>query len=150
MNDYPDKLNEYLEFFSTLEDRAERIAVLTDFANRFEPVPDSVACRPYAENHRVEFCDSEVYLWVRERPEGGLKFYFAVENPQGIAAMATVAILDECLSGTAPEKILNLDPEIVLRFFAGELSTRKRIGLMQIVHRIQRATRHYLETGDVQ
>jgi sulfur transfer protein SufE len=150
MSNYPEELKELVDYFESLEDRSQRIEMLSSLAERFEPVPTSIAEPPYPESHRVEACESQVYLWAREHEEKGLQFYFAVENPQGIAAMATVVLLKDMLSGVPVEQILEIEPEIVLHLFGGELSTRKRAGLMQIVERIKSAAASYLQTGTVQ
>ena len=53
MPEVPENLAELLEFFDLLSDRADQIDALTSFAERLEPVPESIAQRPYPESHRV-------------------------------------------------------------------------------------------------
>jgi sulfur transfer protein SufE len=147
---YPEKLQEYVDLFTSIQDRGERIELVAGLADRYHPVPESIAKRPYPLERRVEACESEVYFWAKESPEKRLEFYFAVENPQGVAAMATVAVLEETLSNAPLGEILNVDPEVVLTFFGQELSTRKRVGLMQIVRKIQKTVSTYQQKGRVE
>ncbi len=147
MPEVPEKLAELLEFFDLLSDRAERIDALTSFAERLEPLPERIARRPYPESHRVPNCESEVYVWAEAREDATLRFHFAVETPQGITAMASAAILDEGLESADPRDVARLDPELILRFFGGELSVRKTVGLLEMVNTIRRLAVQYLSTG---
>jgi cysteine desulfuration protein SufE len=144
MSDYPEKLDEMIEFFESIIDREDRIDVLTSLADRFPGVPEKIATRPYPDSHRVEACESQVYVWAEEQPNKTLEFYFAVENPQGISAMATAVILDETLSGALPSQILNVPEDVPLKFFGGELSLRKQLGLANVVKRVKQLTRAYV------
>ena len=64
MSEVPENLADFLEFFDLLSDRADQIDALTSFAERLEPVPESIAQRPYPESHRVPNCESQVYVWA--------------------------------------------------------------------------------------
>ena len=75
-------------------DRGERSEMLIDYADRFEPVPAEVAKRPYPELNRAPRCESEAYVFATDRPDGTLKLWFAVENPQGLSAKAWATILE--------------------------------------------------------
>jgi len=147
MPEVPENLAELLEFFDLLSDRADQIDALTSFAERLEPVPESIAQRPYPESHRVPNCESQVYVWAEARENSTLKFHFAVENPQGITAMASAVILDEGLTGVDPQDVARIDPELILRFFRGELSVRKSVGLLEMVNTVRRLAIDYLSTG---
>ena len=101
MADYPPKLQEYLDDFDFVSSRDERVDFLIDIADEFEPVPPSVASKPYDEAHRVIGCESEAFVWALDREDGTLDFYFDVLNPQGLSAMAMSAILDQLLQWRA-------------------------------------------------
>ena len=133
----PRKLADLLDALKLLTDRGERIQLLIGIADRFRRVPESVAARPYPEEHRVPGCESQAYVWAVELPEGTLKFHFAVENPQGISAMATSVILDETLSGAPLEQVARVPREIIYDIFGSELSMGKSMGLMGIVSMVQ-------------
>ena len=92
MAEYPEKLAKLVDLLGLIPDRVDRIQMLIDIADRFRRVPERIAKRPYPEDHRVPGCESEAYVWAEEQPNGTLQFHFAVENPQGISAMATAEI----------------------------------------------------------
>ena len=94
--------------FSFLE-RGERVDYLIEYADQFETVPQRIAERPYPEERRVKRCESQAYVWAEDRDDGTLKYWFAVENPQGISAMSFCAILDETITG-APQSEVQLNP----------------------------------------
>jgi cysteine desulfuration protein SufE len=145
MADYPEPLQELLEDFSSISDRRERTEMLIQYADQFEKVPGEVAAPPYPADHRVPACESEAYVWVREHSDGTLKFYFAVENPQGLSAMAMAAILNQTLSGLLPEQVIKVNPEIVFQLFGSELSMGKGAGLTSMVNMVQALARQHMK-----
>jgi cysteine desulfuration protein SufE len=134
---YPAKLADLLEALRLIQDRGERIQLLIGIAERFKPVPGRIAAPPYSEEHRVPNCESQAFVWAEELESGNLKFHFAVENPQGISAMATAVILDETLSGAPLDQVAKVPGEIVYEIFGNELSMGKSMGLMGIVSMVQ-------------
>jgi cysteine desulfuration protein SufE len=134
---FPEKLNEILADFDFVTTRSERAELLIDLANRFQKVPERIATPPYPEDHRVPFCESEAYAWAEDQPDNTLKFHFAVENPQGLSAMALAVILNEALSGAPLDQVANVSPDIVLRIFGHDISMGKGQGLMGMVSMVQ-------------
>ncbi len=141
---YPEKLQDLLDTLS-LMDRTGRIQLLIDIAERFESVPSDVAERPFAEEHQVPACESEAYVWVRRLEDGRPKFYFAVENPQGISAKAMAVILDDSLSGRDPKEIAGVSSDVVYEVFGRELSMGKSMGLMGMVSMVTHSAKKLLE-----
>jgi cysteine desulfuration protein SufE len=135
MADYPPKLTELVDDFSTITDRNERVEALIEIADRFEDVrvPENVAVKPYPEENHVTYCESEAYVWAVENPDGTLKYYFDVLNPQGLSAMAMAVVLDETLSGQPLEQVVAIDSDVVFRLFGREISMGKGQGLMGII-----------------
>jgi cysteine desulfuration protein SufE len=125
-------------------DRPERIDMLIEYADAFEEVPADVATRPFPEENHVTRCESEAYVWAVDRPDGTLKFHFAVENPQGLSARAWARIMDETLSGQPLEEVAMVDPEVVLSVFGKELSMGKGQGLMGMLDHVLAAARRRL------
>lgn len=144
MPDYPEKLRETVELLGLLPERGDRIQLLIDFADRFREVPESVARRPFGDDHKVPACESEAYVWAEERPDGTLKFHFAVENPQGISAKSLAVILDEALSGAPLEEVARVPREVVYDLFGRELSMGKSMGLMGMVTWVQASAKKRL------
>lgn len=145
MSEVPGKLAETLDVLSMVPDRAERIQLLIDIADRFEEVPPRVARRPFPEENRVPACESEAFVFDEPLPDGTLDFHFAVENPQGVSARALAVILDEALSGAPPEQVLAVPQDLVYQVFGRELSMGKSMGLMGMVSMVKAAAKKRLD-----
>ena len=140
----PERLETWLATMESL-DRPDRIQMLIDVAGRFPSVPPRIAQRPYPAERRVPGCESEAYVWAEPKPDGTLTYYFAVENPQGISAMALAAILGNTLSGAPLEKVAAIPADVVFRIFGRELSMGKSLGLMGMVNMVRAAARQQLQ-----
>jgi cysteine desulfuration protein SufE len=137
----PEKLGEIVDTLALVPDRADRIQLLIDIAERFREVPPRIAVRPFAEENKVPACESQAYVWAERRPDGRLDFHFAVENPQGISAKALAVILDEGLSGASLAEVAAVPQDVVYRLFGDELSMGKSMGLMAMVSMVRNAAR---------
>jgi sulfur transfer protein SufE len=100
-------------------------------------VPPAVASRPFAKDHLVPHCESEVYVWALKQPDGTLKLHFAVENPSGVSARALGAILDRSLSGLPAAEVAQVSPDIVEGIFRQNISMGKGMGLMSMVQAVR-------------
>ncbi len=143
-----EKLEELLEVFSGISDRGERAELLIELADQFREVPERIATRPFPESHRVQRCESEAYVWAEPQDDGGLKYHFAVENPQGISARAMAVILDEALSGASPEEAEKVPTDICFTFFGKDLSMGKGQGLMGMVTLLKGLAKQYALARD--
>jgi cysteine desulfuration protein SufE len=129
----PEKLGEFLEQLKMFPDRVERLQVLVSLGERFKPsVPPGIK-KPYPLEHQVPGCESEVFMWATPQPDETLKYHFAVENPQGISAMALAVVIDDYLSGQPLEQVVEVPDEIVFEMFGPELSMGKGIGLINML-----------------
>ena len=133
MKSPPEKLSRTLELLASIEDRSERIQLLIDTALRYEPVPREIAVRPYPEDRKVPGCESQVYVWGEDLPDGTLRFHFAVENPQGVSARALAVLLQETLSAAPLDEVAAVSPDIIYSIFGNELSMGKSLGLTGVV-----------------
>lgn len=140
----PGRLAEVLDTLALVPDRVDRIQLLIDVADRFREVPPRLATRPFPEENRVPACESEAYVWTEPRPDGGLDFHFAVENPQGISAKALAVVLGESLSGAPLAAVAAVPQDVVYRIFGDELSMGKSMGLMGMVSMVRNAARKAL------
>ena len=111
-------------------DRTERAELLIEFADKFKDVPASIAVRPFGEEHHVQRCESDAYIWAEDLADGTVKFHFAVENPQGLSAKAWGVILDETLSGQPLEQVAAMPCDVVFAIYGKDLSMGKGQGLM--------------------
>ena len=141
----PPKLAELLEEFDTITDRYERYEILTEYADEFEVVPRAIAAPPYPKEHQVPHCESQVYLWVQENGDHTLKFYFAVENPQGLSAKAMATILDQTCSGVPAWMVANIPDDLPQRLFGRELSMGRTLGLTSLVAMVKSAARRHVD-----
>jgi cysteine desulfuration protein SufE len=131
MTELPPKLKDVLEDFAFV-DRSERVDLLIEAADRFREVPAEIAERPFAEEHHVQKCESDAYVWAEDLPDGTLKFHFAVENPQGLSAKSWAVIMDETLSGEPLEQVAAVPCDVVFTVFGKDVSMGKGQGLMGI------------------
>jgi cysteine desulfuration protein SufE len=145
MQRLPERLERLLATLETL-DRNDRIEMLVDVARRFKSVPEGIAMRPYPKDRRVPGCESEAYVWTESRPDATLTYYFAVENPQGISAMALAAILADSLSGVPMNEVVAVPADVVYRIFGRELSMGKSLGLMGMVNMVRAAAMQQLQS----
>jgi len=143
---YPPKLEAIVETLRDTEDRNERIQMLIDLSKGFRPVDESVATRPFPETNKVPACESEAYVWCLPRPDGTLGWAFAVENPQGISAMAMAAILEKSLTGLRPDEVAALPTDVVFEIFGKELSMGKSMGLMGMVQLVTHLAKSHRES----
>jgi cysteine desulfuration protein SufE len=145
VSNYPERLSELLKVFELVPDINERIQLLIDYADRFQEVPERIAKRPFPEESRVPFCESEAFVWLEEQPDHTIKLYFAVENPQGISAKALAAVLDQTLSGLPAEQIADISPDLVYKLFGRNISMGKGQGLMGMVSMVKSAAKQHME-----
>ncbi len=127
----PETLERVIQDFE-FADRTERIDMLIEYADRFQEVPAEVAERPFGEEHHVQKCESDAYVWAEDLPDGTLKYYFAVENPQGISAKAWSVIMDDTMSGAPLDVVASTPCDVVFTVFGKEVSMGKGMGLMGI------------------
>ncbi len=139
----PQALQDVVDDFKFV-DRAERAELLIEFADRFESVPEGVATRPFPQENHVTRCESEAYVWAQENADGTLKYYFAVENPQGLSAKAWAAIMAETLSNQPPEQVAAVSPEVIFDLYGKDISMGKGQGMMGMLDHVQSFARRKL------
>lgn len=118
-------------------DRRMRAEMLIEYADQFTEVPPEVASRPFPEEKRAPRCESEAFVFATDRPDGTIKLWFAVENPQGISAKAWASILDEALSGQPLEDVARVPQDTIFKIFGREISMGKGqglIGMLELIH----------------
>jgi cysteine desulfuration protein SufE len=141
----PAKLQEFLDELEFFLDRKHRIELLIGLGDRYQPLDESIATRPYPDANRVPGCESQVYVWGTPRSDGTLDYHFAVENPQGISAMALAVLLQDTASGAPLEEVVEISDQLVLDVFGNELSMGKNMGLTGMVHAVRNLARNAME-----
>ena len=147
MADYPEKLAELVDDMESITDRRERADLLIEIADRFDEVkvPTSLAVKPYDERHKAPACESEAYVWAVDQPDGTLRYYFDVLNPQGLSAMAMSVIIGETVSGQPLDQVIHVSDEVVFKLFGKELSMGKGAGLMGILSLVRAEAKRRLQ-----
>jgi cysteine desulfuration protein SufE len=131
----PAKLAEILDDLNLFPDRAERIQALISLGEEFRnPTTEEM---PRTGDRRVPGCESEVFVTSLTRADGTLDFRFAVDNPQGISAMALARILDQGLSGAPLDQVVEVSDELVYQIFGRELSMGKSLGLTGMIRMVK-------------
>ena len=121
----PPKLQEILDDLAMFSDRTDRIDALIALSGEYvHPSPEEV---PRTEATKVPGCESEVFMRLSEG-----RFRFAVDNPQGVSAMALARILESGLEGRPAE----VPDELVYTVFGRELSMGKNLGLTNMVRMV--------------
>lgn len=145
----PERLAGLLDYYGSLTDRSERVQALIDLAGTYREVPVEVARRPFAESYRVPACESEAFVFAVPTNDGHLALHFAVENPQGLSAMALAALLAKTLSGLPAAQLVNLPGDLILTLFGRELSMGKSMGLMSMVGMVRNAARKVVASAEL-
>jgi cysteine desulfuration protein SufE len=116
-------------------DRQERIDILLDFAKSLPPLPERLLAHKDA-SHRVEECQSPVYLFV-ELDDGrvSLNADAPIEAP---TVRGFVSLLLEGLNGSTVEEILKVPADLVDRCGLGEILGMLRVrGLSGVLRRLK-------------
>lgn len=138
MNEYPEKLQNVIDELSLISDPQDRMEFLIDFADKFKEVPESIAVRPFPAETKVPFCESEAYVFPVTEDDGTLKFYYAVDNPNGVSAKALAQIFSTTLTGVKPEEIEKIPLDVIYKIFGQSLSMGKNMGLTGILQMMKR------------
>lgn len=136
MKKYPIEIQEILDTINLFDTVQDKIDVLVNYAESFTEVPKSIAAHPFPQTNKVEYCESEAYVWVIKLDEGKFELYFAVDNPGGISAKALCSILQKTLSGKDAMTILSVNSDLVFELFGTKISMGKNLGLTGIIRMI--------------
>lgn len=117
-------------------DKQERIDLLIDLAKRIRPLPEDLALHKDA-HHRVEECQSPVYLFVRlEAGRVQINAEAPIESP---TVRGFVSCLIEGLDGESPEVVLSTPSDLVERMKLTEILGMLRVrGLSGVLARLKR------------
>ena len=138
------RLSEILDALDLMSDEEERSALLIDFSDRFSEVPASVARRPFPENHRVRYCESEAYVFAVRNDDGTIKYYYAVDNPNGVSAKALAQIFSSTVNNLKPEDIEKIPLDVIYKIFGQSLSMGKNMGLTGILQMMKRDAKKFM------
>jgi cysteine desulfuration protein SufE len=116
-------------------DRQERIDLLLDFAKSLPPLPERLAAHKDA-SHRVEECQSPVYLFVElDGDRVSLHADAPIEAP---TVRGFVSLLLEGLNGATVDEVLQVPANLVERCGLGEILGMLRVrGLTGVLRRLK-------------
>src|SRR5262245_23233343 len=119
-------------------DRQERIELLIDLARSLPRLPERLEAHKDA-THRVEECQSPVYLFVEvDQGRVELNADVPVEAP---TVRGFVSLLVEGLQGASPSEVAQTPDDLVRRTGLLEILGMQRVsGLDSVVRRLKRAT----------
>jgi cysteine desulfuration protein SufE len=117
-------------------DRQERIDLLIDYARNLPPLPDRLVALKDS-SHRVEECQSPVYLFVEMAGERVALYADApIEAP---TVRGFVSLLLDGLSGATADEVLKVPADLVERCGLAEVLGMLRVrGLTGVLRRIKR------------
>jgi cysteine desulfuration protein SufE len=129
-----DRLDEIISELSQ-SDRQERIDLLLDFARSLPPLPDRLAAHKDA-SHRVEECQSPVYLFVEL--DGERVALHADAPMEAPTVRGFVSLLLEGLDGATLDEILQVPGDLVERCGLAEILGMLRVrGLTGVLRRLK-------------
>jgi cysteine desulfuration protein SufE len=116
-------------------DRQERIELLIDFAKSLPPLPERLEAHKDA-SHRVEECQSPVYLFVElEGDKVSLHADAPIEAP---TVRGFVSILVQGLNGATAEEVLSIRNDLIERTGLAEILGMLRVrGLTGVLGRLK-------------
>jgi len=144
MNEYPEKLQNLIDELSLIKDPQDRMEFLIDYSDKFVEAPESIAKRPFPAETKVPFCESEAYVFSVPGEDGTIKYYYAVDNPNGVSAKALAQIFSNTLTDAKPEDIEKIPLDIIYKIFGQSLSMGKNIGLTGILQMMKRDAKKFI------
>ncbi len=116
-------------------DRQERIDLVLDFAKSLPPLPERLVAHKDAA-HRVEECQSPVYLFVEL--DGSQVSLYADAPIEAPTVRGFVAILLAGLNGATVEEVLQVPADVVERCGLAEILGMLRVrGLTGVLRRLK-------------
>ena len=119
-------------------DRTTRLETLLDYSRKLPPVPERLIHDTTREYHRVNECQTPVFLWV-ELVDGKVHIHADVprESP---TVRGFISLLARSLEGAAPEDIARIPDDLLDQLGLSEtLGMTRTQGLSAILHRIKRS-----------
>ncbi len=119
----------------TEADKQERIELLIDFAKNLPPLPERLAAHKDA-THRVEDCQSPVYLFVEL--DGDRVAFYADAPIEAPTVRGFVALLVEGLNGATVDEVLKVPNDLIDRIGLPEILGMLRVrGLNGVLRRVK-------------
>jgi cysteine desulfuration protein SufE len=119
-------------------DRQTRLETLLDYSKKLPPLPERLEAEKALGNHRVEECQTEVYLWV-EVDQGRVHIHADVPR-EAPTVRGFVSLLARTLEGASPDTIARVPLDLLDQLGLSEtLGMTRTQGLTAILHRIKKS-----------
>jgi cysteine desulfuration protein SufE len=119
-------------------DRQTRLETLLDYSKKLSPLPQRLEAEKALGSHRVEDCQTEVYLWV-EVDQGGVHIHADVPR-EAPTVRGFVSLLARTLEGASPDTIAQVPLDLLDQLGLSEtLGMTRTQGLTAILHRIKKS-----------
>jgi cysteine desulfuration protein SufE len=139
------RLDEIAAEFAEL-DLEERLELLLDYASKLPRLTPEYQHLRDTSDSRVHECMTPVYLWVAVK-DGHVQIHAEVAE-EAPTVKGFVAILVEAFSGAAPQEVLSVQPNLLLRLGLLDAIGMVRLrGLSAIENRIRRAVQDSKDDG---
>lgn len=129
------KLTEMLEELTECDPK-ERIELLLDYARSLPPLPDRLAALR-DPSHRVEECQSPVYLFAEKTSDG--VDWFADVPIEAPTVRGFVSLLREGMQGASPAAYADLSYDVISQAGLKEILGMQRMhGLTAVLRRLKK------------
>ena len=130
------RLNEIADEFADLEPR-ERLELLLDFSERMPPLPERFRAERDAGLHRVQECQTPVFLWI-EVVDGRVQMFAGVA-PEAPTVKGFVNLLRENFHGAPAAEVLAIEQSLLARLGLTEALGMVRMrGLYSILFAVRK------------
>jgi len=118
-------------------DRTTRLETLLDYSRKLPPVPERLMHQATREYHRVNECQTPVFLWV-EVADGKVHIHADVP-PESPTVRGFISLLARTLDGAAPADVARVPDDLLDQLGLSEtLGMNRTQGLTTILYRIKR------------
>jgi cysteine desulfuration protein SufE len=119
-------------------DRQTRLETLLDYSKKLPPLPQRLEAEKALGQHRVEECQTEVYLWV-EVDDGGVHIHADVPR-EAPTVRGFVSLLARTFEGASPDAVSRIPLDLLDQLGLSEtLGMTRTQGLTAILHRIKKS-----------
>jgi cysteine desulfuration protein SufE len=119
-------------------DRTTRLETLLDYSRKLPPVPERLMHEATREYHRVNECQTPVFLWVEV--EDNKVHIHADVPPESPTVRGFISLLARNLDGATPSDVARVPDDLLDQLGLSEtLGMNRTQGLSAILHRIKRS-----------
>jgi cysteine desulfuration protein SufE len=119
-------------------DRTTRLETLLDYSRKLPPLPERYRSERDRDEHRVNECQTPVFLWVEV--DRGQVHIHADAPPESPTVRGFISLLARSLNGAAPADVARVPDDLLDQLGLSEtLGMTRTQGLTAILYRIKRS-----------